>query len=874
MSDYYRYWGKAGGEEGQEPACHLLPYHCLDVAAVAEVWWQRSQVLQDRFTKLSGSSPEKTRAWLLFFIALHDLGKIDVRFQMKAREIACALWPEFRNADPSQSSKYWHGDYSAYWVRKDLSPRFQWDDDFGDDEKWEAWSPWIYAVAGHHGVVSEHIYGGSNPRADALVIEQDRLARLAYIEEIERLFLSPAGLSLDDDLPGCDQDFLAGFCSICDWLGSAEVNAEGEKRFFYVDERMPLDSYFTSRIPIAEKVFDESGLLARIRSAGGMLELFPDKSPRLIQLLVDDLPVSQGLTIIEAPTGVGKTEAALAYASRLLAAGVAESVIFALPTQATANAMFDRLQAVTSTLFGNANLLLAHGKAGFNEQFINLKKAASHRSPQDQNHETEAQVQCSQWLGQSRKRVFLGQVGVCTIDQVLISVLPVRHKFVRSFGLGKSILIVDEVHAYDSYMYGLLQDVLRRQQKMQGSAILLTATLPSCQKRDLVDAWGGVFDEQAGEIAYPLISHCTEGSTSAFELSEAEKVALRKSARFVYVDVVESPGMRFDDALLQRVIRAAEVGANVVLICNLVADAQATARRLIGLGADDVELFHSRFRFRDRQAKEKGVLTGYGNGSSRNAGGILVATQVVEQSLDLDFDWMLTQLCPVDLFFQRLGRLHRHERPRPTGFEQTRCSVIVPVNHDYELHKVIYGSGEAPNSRVLWRTEQLLRQHTDLKFPDVYRPMIEQVYQQEPWLDEPDSIQAEFERFEQTQVAARATAWHLVRSSPNFEDSDSKAALLTRDGEMSLNVIPVTESDGKRKLLDGMAVNAIEEWRMAETLSMNTVPVPASWRKFLPQEREGLIWLPMQHANGEWLYANGNAQLIYSIENGLERRET
>lgn len=868
---YFRYWGKA---EKDGERYHLLPYHCLDVAAVAHVWWQQSNIIRERFEATTALPQAKAYAWVLFFVTLHDLGKFDVRFQIKA-DIAYMLWSEFSNADRSQSNKYWHGDYSSYWVFYDLSSIFKWNDWLGDEEKWEAWQPWIYAVAGHHGVIQSSIYG-NGPGADNHVIKHDKEARQSFICAMENIFLKPAGLSLDNDPPSCDQDFLAGFCSISDWLGSSQMNAQGEGRFTYENQRMSLHDYFSSRIPIAKQILKESGLYKSTSSNGGMKEIFPEYIPQLVQILVDELPIKPGLTIIEAPTGSGKTEAALAYASLLLAKRIAESIIFALPTQATANAMFDRLIEVTGKIFADSNLLLAHGKAQFNTRFINLQDVASKRSVQDIEYETEASMQCSQWLSQSRKRVFLGQIGVCTIDQVLISVLPVKHKFVRSFGLGKSVLIVDEVHAYDSYMYGLLDGVLGKQQQMKGSAILLSATLPQHQKESLISAWGGHVEKREPNEIYPLITHISQQALpKLFKLPEKERKKLDTSERQVYLDVVEHAALQFDDELLERVIQAANSEANVVIICNLVADAQSTAQRLIMMGATDIDLFHSRFRFRDRQRKEQAVLADYGKGQSHKQGGILVATQVVEQSLDLDFDWMLTQLCPIDLLFQRLGRLHRHDRIRPAGFESAQCTVIVTTNQDYALHKLIYGNKDAPNSRVLWRTEQILKQKSVLHFPSAYRPMIEKAYQETAWEDEPELIQEEYERFEQCQTATKATAWHLMLSSPNFEDSDSKAALLTRDGEMNLNVIPVMSIGKQRTLLDGRIISQIEEWQLAEELSMNTIPVPASWRRVLPAEEEGLIWLTMeQQLEGVWQAVQNKTKFTYTIENGLERKET
>jgi len=479
----------------------LLVYHSLDVVAVAAQWLDENPVLLQHFSTIGGGvDASEMRGWILFFIALHDLGKFDVRFQLKARATFQHLNPglELSVADGSTVWQYWHGEHAFHWLCEDFNERFKWMSDDGfelteGEEIWKQWEPWLRAVAGHHGVEPQP---GANPKFPFLLeptlVAMDKMARIAFVEQMANIFLHPASLSLDSLPPPCNLIFLAGFCCVCDWLGSAVRNQQDEARFTYVTKSMPLQDYLAQRQPVALAVLQESGLRAHTVQSFGMGGLFPDfKRPHQVQTLVPDLPGETGLTLMEAPTGSGKTEAALAYASRLLQAGLAESIIFALPTQATANAMFTRLVKVAGALFGVADIVLAHGKAGFNPTFIELKKNALSASVQTAVEEREAGIQCTRWLGESRKRVFLGCIGVCTVDQVLVSVLPVRHRFVRGFGLGKSVLIVDEVHAYDSYMYGLLEEVIRQQKAMHGSLILLSATLPQQQRDRLLQAWSG-----------------------------------------------------------------------------------------------------------------------------------------------------------------------------------------------------------------------------------------------------------------------------------------------------------------------------------------------------------------------------------------------
>ena len=898
-----KYWGKTAKRQDEVTEFHLAVCHCLDVAAVALAWWQRSVVIRDRFCELTRMAPGAAQAWLLFFVALHDLGKFDVRFQSKDTEVGRRLRPEFRACSSNFSLNYYHGEYALHWLARDHRPL--------SDE----WKLWLRAVAGHHGEIPDSAVDPS-ARLPALELEHDKTARAEFVSACEELFLKPAGLSISDE-PSCPGDdgevdfrfmrFLAGFCSVSDWIGSMEEDATGGPAFTFVEQvdggTDRLIAYFEARQAIADKLLDEAGIFGEALEAGGMAPLFPEFSPHQVQTLVDKIPVAPGLTLIEAATGSGKTEAALAYASRLLAEGQAESIIFALPTQATANAMLKRLEEVATRLFpagsGASNLVLAHGKARFNEAFKLLTQAAGRITSQHREKELDSAVACAHWLAQSRKRVFLGQIGVCTVDQVMVSIMPVRHNFVRGFGVGKSVLIIDEVHAYDAYMYGILEEVVRAQRLVGGSVVLLSATLPLSQRQALVDAWTGVPDGQCPVVLeidapYPLITNVVyPGNHCPIALPpEEQERSLADDQKHVEVSISqcapgEMPGsMLPDEALLDEVIEAAKQGALIAVICNLVQDAQEIAGRLHALAEDDiVDLFHSRFRFKDRQAKEAEVLRRYGKKNEHRASGrILVATQVAEQSLDLDFDWMITQLCPIDGLFQRLGRLHRHDRKgkRPQGFEEPRCTVLVPkqvdkAEPDYGLHGLIYGLQECPNTQVLWRSEQALGGHRTLEFPACYRPLIERVYTASPWEDEPEAVVASGFTSGVLDRSRKSFANSLTRESiKSFRDTDTKVALLTRDGEMSLNVVPVRLRGDDKYLLDERADTPIidlPEHERDEIINMHSVPVPATWRGYLPDSADdhGIFFIPFTEENSEWRCDLADGRLIYTVADGLRR---
>lgn len=871
----FPYWGKADAKRPESRNWHPLIYHMLDVAAVASVWWDTCPALRGRFMAAFPDAPEShLRAWVLFFIALHDLGKADIRFQLKAPEALAAAWRviargEDHEISPQDINTFDHGHAGIAWAKLEYHGWLGKHDDAIELPIWSRWENWLAAVTGHHGDYPSARYEGlKGIEADDTLIDHDRNARHALVVALDSLFLQPVGLSLQDLPPSCSlaaRALLAGFCASCDWLGS---NAD---EFVYRALNQALPDYLRERREHIETrcMLERYGLLAVANDYGGLRLLLDDtEAPRGIQTLVDTLPTKPGLTLIEAPTGSGKTEAALAYAWRLLAAGEADSIVFAMPTQATANAMLKRVEIFAAKVYGESNVVLAHGKREFNSGFQQLVERGQRRTRQG---DEEAGVQCAAWLASSRKRVFLGQIGVCTVDQVLLSVLPVRHKFVRGFGLNKSVLIVDEVHAYDAYMYGLLGEVLKSQRACGGSAILLSATLSTPLRDKLLAAWGSHAAHE-GDAPYPALWHATGDATAPLTVADEHRPARRE----VGIECLRRVGAYPDGELLARIVAAGRSGALVAIVVNLVDDAQRLARELretVGEHGDiDVDIFHARYRFLDRQNKEAAALQHYGRNAPRGKGRILVATQVVEQSLDLDFDWLITQICPVDLLFQRLGRLHRHQREwRPPGFEAPRCTVLTVERDDYGVFELIYG-----NARVLWRTDRLLNRSDKLAFPEAYRDGIEQVYQPEDWPDEPEKIACDFTRFSAEQLRREKDARQLTSMTvASFRDDDGRITSLTRDGEMSLSVLPVTSDSC---LIDGQRIAAFADRELPEQLNLNVVPCPASWAKRLHDFRTetdgplaGVRQLAMAEvASGVW--HSGDGQFTYSKDFGMEKR--
>jgi CRISPR-associated endonuclease/helicase Cas3 len=880
IPNYYKYWGKAekGGND-----YHLLVYHCLDVAAVIGAWWDASPAIRRSFRTLYGDmAGNQIKAWVLFFAALHDYGKFDVRFQIRSKSTWSLIYPNaksYRTLPSEHECKhYYHGEAGLFWFMQDhhsisgVSPSdcntglsFLDDQDASICERWASWKTWLEAVTGHHGHIKDAEYVPEvtlSPSYSEKFAEADRCARKEWLDALEQIFLKPVGLSLQDNPPPCSS-LLAGFCSVSDWMGSRC----DDKNFSFQHHPIDLKTYFEERHNNdACRILEFAGVISRPHEYKGVVALLKhDQQLQSVQTLVDGLPLETGLTIVESPTGSGKTEAALSYAWRLVAAGLADSIVFALPTQATANAMLERIELLATKLFNeHPNVLLAHGSARFNKAFMAIKHATL-----DGYEKEDGWIQCSEWLAESRKRVFLGQIGVCTVDQVLISVLPVRHRFVRGFGLGRSVLIVDEVHAYDAYMYGLLEEVLRKQKEAGGSAILLSATLPESQRRQLCAAWDASPDQPGMKSPYPLVTWTRGFSVTPFEL---DPVQLPRETT-ITIEPIRISEMRLDKNLCRRIIAAAEAGAQVAVVCNLVDVAQGLAREIRSMASIPVDLFHARYCYSHRQEKELDVIHRFGPKGERAEGRILVATQVIEQSLDVDFDWLITQLCPVDLLFQRMGRLHRHARKnRPTGFETPLCTILLPEGDDFGLHGLIYA-----NTRVLWRTASMLlsTSSNEIAFPNAYRTWIEACYCENAWGNEPESVEKGYEKFKsEIEEIQRYKARYMVETAMNpFADTDEHVTAVTRDGEMNLIVVPFCQTAQGKMLMDGTIFELQDEYVRLESLALNSVGVPKSWRQYFNDLEEGRCWLEMEQDGQGYRGRSKGMVFHYHKDMGLEKEK-
>lgn len=702
---HLKFWAKARPLPDAPAPYHPIIGHSLDVAATAEqldLQW-------------SVGLPAST---LLFLVALHDIGKFSRAFQAKVPEV----WPEAVLGDRAAVPHDPGHDTTGFALLADgaihdlIAPLF------------EGWrhghvAPLLRAVTGHHGRPPRE--AGHWPH-DAEIGTEARAAALAFTRSLLDLF-DPAPLTR---AARGDQTLawrLAGLTTLADWIGSAQ------RHFPYAPAaafRDPRHYWEAVARPQARRAIAASGLApaaaAPFTTASRLVPKIETLSPLQRELAKRPLPAGPMLAILEDATGAGKTEAALILAHRLMAEGRANGIFLALPTMATANAMYRRMAASYRLLFtddAKPSLALAHGHASLDPMFttsILADAVENGDAPAEDPASESAGAQCAAWLTADGRKAMLAQVGVGTIDQALLSVLPVRHAPLRQRGLAGKVLVIDEAHAFDPYMREEMARLLTFHAALGGSAVLLSATLPLRLRQTLADAWRSGL----GEAAQPVVSQAYPLLTTVARDGVAERpVAPRQhSVRRVTVARLDTP-----EAAVARIAAARAQGAAIAWVRNTVDDAIAACVALREAGIEPI-LFHARFAMADRLRIEAEVLDRFGrDGTPERRPGVVVATQVIEQSLDLDFDLLVTDLAPVDLLIQRAGRLWRHDRKRPLSEREFLILSPPPVDvpDAYWLARHRGTAAVYRDPALLWRGARALFAEGMIDAPGGLRTLIE-----------------------------------------------------------------------------------------------------------------------------------------------------
>jgi CRISPR-associated endonuclease/helicase Cas3 len=709
-----RIWAKTD-RTSQPHAFHPLICHLLDVAAVTCEMWERvlpEAIHAGVMEQLGIGDNRVARDTLAFWAGVHDIGKASPGFQGLDTEGKERLRKAGLRFPPRACRR--HGVLTA-----DVLTRYYLNEanDAGIVRALAA------AASGHHGsfpLSHELLDLGSRDRGDS------------RWEEVRRTLIQQfsAALAISDPVPRTlsPRDhrffmFLSGLTSVADWIGSAEQWFSFEP---YPDD---LSAYFAEARRKAAHAIDEIGW-TRWQPSTREIDFsdFFGFTPNAMQeqVLALDASGEPELVIIEAPMGEGKTEAALHLVDRWNR-GVAERGCYvAMPTQATANAMFDRFHGdYLAKRYPDqfVDLQLVHGHAALSEAYQQLRSLGQ---VWDQDHDEatpRGAVVAGEWFGY-RKRGLLGPFGVGTIDQALLAAMQASHSFVRLFGLAGKTVIFDEVHAFDTYTSDLLDRLLKWLGALGCPVVILSATLPPTRRRKLLEAYAG--DVEVPEVHYPRVTRVSpDGADTATWDTEEKRVELG----WINPDPT---------GLAERLSETLDGGGCAAVICNTVVAAQDTFSGLDELLPDAIErhLFHARFPFDERDRREKQTIERFGRRqANRPERAVLVATQVIEQSLDLDFDLMISEVAPVDLLLQRSGRMHRHDRERPPGLECSRLLLMTPEENDRGVPQ-FGNSGLIYGDYLLLKTWLALRERDGFRIPGDVEDLICAVYEAEPEVED------------------------------------------------------------------------------------------------------------------------------------------
>lgn len=828
--------------------------HMEDSGAVAGLLWDRWLPVGVR--RLIGEALPQgeadARALAVWLAGVHDIGKATPAFACQAEQLADVMRDhglEMRSAKAFGADRRLapHGLAGQVLLGEWLEER-------------HGWVPartgqFTVAVGGHHGVPPEHgqikaLYDHEEllrtPGPSVRVWRQVQGELLDACAErfgvAERL-----GAWRAVTLPQPVQVLLTALVIVSDWIAS-----NPDLFPYFPDGASRTDE---ERLAAAWRGLDLPEPWRAEEPAGSARELFASRfglpagaTVRPVQEAAVELAremEAPGLMIVEAPMGEGKTEAALAVTEVFAARSGAGGVFFALPTMATGNAMFPRLLDWMGRLpgagDGRRSVHLAHSKAALNEDFAGLMARAGRvaavdvdeetappsvrRQPDDGRRRAGAELVAHAWL-RGRKKAMLASFVTGTVDQLLFMGLKSRHLALRHLALAGKVVVIDEAHAYDTYMSVYLDRVLSWLGAYRVPVVVLSATLPATRRRELLQAYAGdgagaAAGEGVEAPAYPLLTAVVPGGVPVVRHPRASGRAADVEVERLADDLDVLAG-RLEDELAG--------GGCALVVRNTVKRVLETARVLRErFGEEAVTVAHSCFVDLDRAAKDRDLLERFGppGKATGRPGGrhVVVASQVAEQSLDVDFDLLVSDLCPVDLLLQRMGRLHRHRRgrgqsERPERLRRARCLLTGADwgERTADVPDPVRGSVAVYGRYALLRSAAVLLPHLEggpqrpVRLPSDISALVQGAYGQGPawpedWSGDLEKARTEFDAHRADQ-AGRAAVFRLgevgrpgrplfgwVAAGVGDADDSRAGRAQVRDGRESLEVVVVQRRD-------------------------------------------------------------------------------
>lgn len=745
----WRPWGKLNRTADGRVLVHFLLDHMVDVAAVLFAMLKLPAVHRALECAAGRSLSDTDRARLAVLAFLHDIGKANTGFQVRYWRVHAERPSAWTVAECGHGPQGWalfgSGMREAARVTAGLP--------FESMAAWgEAARSLLHASISHHGrpVAEDAAFTIWHPIRDGSTLVYDPAEAVSDMGSLIQRLYPEAFVADMEELPDAPafSHLYAGLMQFADWLGS------DTRAGFFPYTELGEDRATTAPLrarhalqAVGLDVGDEDARLAA--TVCNFAQAFNLGSPREMQADMGTDCLGP-IVVLEAETGSGKTEAALWRFLHLWRAGQVDGLYFALPTRVAASQMYERVQAFVSRVWPKNAPVVVRALPGYTAADSETSVQLPDFRVQWSDYPGDAEAE-RRWAAESPKRYLAATIAVGTVDQVLLGALKVKHAHLRKAMLTRSLLVVDEVHASDTYMTRLLEHLLRAHVACGGQALLLSATLGATARARFLSI-GGARPEpspslaQAQAVPYPSIGY---RAASGPALRPVVGNPRQKIVQWEAWDQIDAPA-----AIAARALEAAAAGARVLVVRNTVRDAIATLLGLEALAPGRDYLFqvggqstlhHGNFSRQDRPLLDAAVHSQMGKHRSPRAGLVVIGTQTLEQSLDIDADLLITDLCPMDVLLQRLGRLHRHERPgadtpddlRPVGFEEPRAWVLTPAAHDLApmLKRQRHGLGPVRREgsiegvyvdvRVLEATRRLIAADPRCTIPAANRLLVE-----------------------------------------------------------------------------------------------------------------------------------------------------
>lgn len=831
------FWAKT--TEDSKPGISVYE-HMVNVGCVARCVAETMPELLNRFnlhSSLVGA-----------LAALHDLGKISPGFQRK-----CQTWLEDNSLIKIDKNACWdtamesdHGKVSHAAIQSFLLKT-------GIDGRTAKYLSTI--LGAHHGRLSsptDRVYRPNGAITDTFSkIDWDAERNKAAQKLWDYFVESNPSLAITAESPALW--WLAGLTTVADWIGSDE-------RFF------PADKSPDNQGEAVCHALESIGLRKpEFIQNLSFHDLFHDPEKPDVVWIPNDMQLKAlatvtrpGIYVIEAPMGMGKTEAALWASYQLLVSGKATGIYFALPTQATSNRMHLRMNEFVrriSSIHNSSRLI--HGNSWLMDKSTPLIPVPTGKGP------IGADARAGRDWFASAKRALLASFGIGTVDQALLGVVAAKHFFVRHFALAGKVVILDEVHSYDVYTGTLIDKLITTLEGLGCTVIVLSATLMGKRRRQIAGATEDTQDDS--RQPYPLI-------TGVIDQYPCEPVfVMPPKSRDVQVDFVSAA------IAAEQAVTLARNGGSVLWICNTVGAAQQLFRLLKEMSQSEflVGLVHSRFPYWRRDQLENEWMVRFGKDGYFRCPSILVSTQVVEQSVDLDADLLITELAPTDMLLQRLGRLWRHSRkhrpvnsPRICIIEEDESLEQLRCMESAKIMKVLGQKAKVYAPFVLLRTLELWKaQSGKVTIPSQIRQLIEETYKDR---DEPLSWQKLYEEWFGTDSAKELIA---LRNSNIWQVAlDDREGVQTRINEMPTVSLALCRSidsqqavfiDGTKGILGG------EEFCFltAQAIHRNLVKVPRYCFESVKPELAFATYLYGEQSAG--VVSDGGRVAVHGLKSGF-----